>query len=97
MRRRPPISTSTDTLFPYTTLVRSPFAAVHDPAVAFPFGARQHHRRIGTGAGMRFGHDDRGAHLAVDDRLQPLIFLVLARHAVEHEQDRKSTRLNSSH
>src|SRR3546814_19795827 len=27
MRRRPPRSTRTDTLFPYTTLFRSPFAA----------------------------------------------------------------------
>src|SRR3546814_17747159 len=33
MRRRPPRSTRTDTLFPYTTLFRSDFEqAAHDPA-----------------------------------------------------------------
>src|SRR3546814_8716930 len=30
MRRRPPRSTRTDTLFPYTTLVRSPFPRQYD-------------------------------------------------------------------
>src|SRR3546814_7712850 len=33
MRRRPPRSTRTDTLFPYTTLFRSVGSNVHDPAV----------------------------------------------------------------
>src|SRR3546814_19054013 len=31
MRRRPPISTRTDTLFPYTTLFRSARALLRDP------------------------------------------------------------------
>src|SRR3546814_16113792 len=38
MIRRPPRSTRTDTLFPYTTLFRSPFAA--EPGGGRPFGAR---------------------------------------------------------
>src|SRR3546814_13524955 len=37
MRRRPPRSTRTDTLFPYTTLFRSIAAAVPAPATS-PFG-----------------------------------------------------------
>src|SRR3546814_14306078 len=43
IRRRPPRSTRTDTLFPYTTLFRSV-----DMADAFPVAARQ---RDGIGAG----------------------------------------------
>src|SRR3546814_10235959 len=35
MIRRPPRSTRTDTLFPYTTLFRSGVTAVHVPPVAF--------------------------------------------------------------
>src|SRR3546814_10642114 len=36
MIRRPPRSTRTDTLFPYTTLFRSVRGAVHDEADALP-------------------------------------------------------------
>src|SRR3546814_3273770 len=39
MIRRPPRSTRTDTLFPYTTLFRSP-ADIHLPIDAFPRGRR---------------------------------------------------------
>src|SRR3546814_1394627 len=35
MRRRPPRSTRTDTLFPYTTLFRSPFSASEEQMCAF--------------------------------------------------------------
>src|SRR3546814_8891949 len=42
MNRRPPISTSTDTLFPYTTLFRSDQVARHAP------GAREAPRRRGV-------------------------------------------------
>src|SRR3546814_6144585 len=34
MIRRPPRSTRTDTLFPYTTLFRSSFPSCHDPSAA---------------------------------------------------------------
>src|SRR3546814_14211339 len=64
MRRRPPRSTRTDTLFPYTTLFRSrpkllPVAVVED--LALP-GRRQHDELMaqiaadGTGVGL---HRDR--------------------------------------
>src|SRR3546814_14387713 len=49
MIRRPPISTRTDTLFPYTTLVRSVIALVRLPAI-IGLGQR---RRIQTG-GLAF-------------------------------------------
>src|SRR3546814_2630706 len=35
MIRRPPRSTRTDTLFPYTTLFRSPLGSLHWPMTAF--------------------------------------------------------------
>src|SRR3546814_1906059 len=56
MIRRPPRSTRTDTLFPYTTLFRSPFAAIDrladlgDLVVIFGLGraARIAHRIVGA-------------------------------------------------
>src|SRR3546814_12760538 len=53
MIRRPPRSTRTDTLFPYTTLFRS---ARQDPEV----WRRNHHRQDpGPGPGCRQGEEDR--------------------------------------
>src|SRR3712207_8110697 len=81
MIRRPPRST----LFPYTTLFRS--------------GMALRMRRIGNAA-------DRGVHLRVavargdDDRAvaqDPPHLLEPFRGALQILQDRKSTRLNSSH
>src|SRR3546814_10141680 len=54
MVRRPPRSTRTDTLFPYTTLFRSPRAAL-DRACA-PASARRHRHRPDT---PRCASDDR--------------------------------------
>src|SRR3546814_13112680 len=86
MRRRPPRSTRTDTLFPYTTLFRSrgaggaiargagrDRAGVAHPAVVPP---------PAIGAGTRGGAGG-GVHPAVGILREP--------------EDRKSTRLNSSH
>src|SRR3546814_2026098 len=104
MIRRPPRSTRTDTLFPYTTLFRS--AAVEGEAVA----------RSGAGGGdirappaaLVAGH----LHArAVNDDVDPLALWGPHREAVRHlesssrastttgkaSRDRKSTRLNSSH
>src|SRR3546814_4329242 len=97
MIRRPPRSTRTDTLFPYTTLFRSrvqcearvgddPLAvAPRDLAMLFdPLGleAAPHHPRCrGTDLVLRFQVDPLRCKAAVID---PRI-------------DRKSTRLNSSH
>src|SRR3546814_18963362 len=97
MIRRPPRSTLTDTLFPYTTLFRShdvtqavDAVAVHQPhgagEVIGPHGLRPEPcRGFGETAG------DPVQRLVPGDRAE----LVGALRA--DPQDRKSTRLNSSH
>src|SRR3546814_17378547 len=86
--RRPPRSTRTDTLFPNTTLFRS---------------LAPHH---GVGGIANHGED-----VFIGERLQPLLVISLADQrrgvelpvaGVQHgagggAEDRKSTRLNSSH
>src|SRR3546814_17327740 len=62
MIRRPPRSTRTDTLFPYTTLFRSQRAgAVREPAAckAFPRACRCVRPASGNRAGDRSGHHSR--------------------------------------
>src|SRR3546814_4005266 len=117
MKRRPPRSTRTDTLFPYTTLFRSPdvlvphvlapggHAASLDPVLDHPerFGhvdlvfAEVWRRGIQALAQLGFGHrrsqvapcaHGRIIARALDD---PCAIVQIRR------QDRKSTRLNSSH
>src|SRR3546814_17262625 len=111
MLRRPPRSTRTDTLFPYTSLFRSQDIAsdqVGDIA----------QRRVGRGLGKR--RPLRCRQLALEPVQQPVQHLALAIveglsamgfpemrltqdraessfRAVERPIDRKSTRLNSSH
>src|SRR3546814_9422029 len=59
MRRRPPRSTRTDTLFPYTTLFRS-----GDERQAEPL--RQAHEALRLAVALRAGHADVVLHPAVD-------------------------------
>src|SRR3546814_14171546 len=88
MIRRPPRSTRTDTLFPYTTLFRSCIGALSGWQ-----GTEQ------TTAGPRCGTagfallDDADAQLAATERFGT----GHADHAATDNEDRKSTRLNSSH
>src|SRR3546814_4779082 len=49
MIRRPPRTTRTYTLFPYTTLFRSGDGEVGDGGVLGLAGAVRHHRRVGGG------------------------------------------------
>src|SRR3546814_12312005 len=89
MIRRPPRSTRTDTLFPYTTLFRSfKPRLVSDPNIKYakhlanqtgPFATR--------GALTSLGRTDVRATLARVVRRAPEVLV----------KDRKSTRLNSSH
>src|SRR3546814_9552487 len=109
MIRRPPRSTRTDTLFPYTTLFRSDVlggraALVRDevvlgcihgdavqPGIELGVTAEIPDRAVGADEGV-LGHVLAFApvgDVAPDQRRDPV--LVLA------HQDRKSTRLNSSH
>src|SRR3546814_7343777 len=102
MRLRPPRSTRTDTLFPYTTLFRS------EEEERLEFGV--HHR-----VPIRFGEVDRvGAaddagivdqyvdaaecgERRVDERLQRGDARQVGVEILRLPADRKSTRLNSSH
>src|SRR3546814_4334797 len=98
MIRRPPRSTRTDTLFPYTTLFRSPRTAVAQfpapgdgdraPAGHFLFGLW----RSGPAAGRHSGAAVRGAG---DVQLSRSLSALSGEGA--GPGDRKSTRLNSSH
>src|SRR3546814_13806712 len=87
MIRRPPRSTRTDTLFPYTTLFRAD--AGHRDGVQ---GRDVEHLEAPGLAGMRGQH-------RVDDVGDVDVGLGLGSVAEDREaaRDRKSTRLNSSH
>src|SRR3546814_12838971 len=93
MIRRPPRSTPTDTLFPYTTLFRSPpviYMNDVDPVAPQETGA-------GQNAAQRPSEFPQGEGLARHERplgggvVHPLM------PGEETGEDRKSTRLNSSH
>src|SRR3546814_4420139 len=99
MIRRPPRSTRTDTLLPYTTLVRSPVREAGATALG-----RDHGRVVVPRDLQRQPAGRRGRHAVVEGR--PSGFLPAAggaggsrgRAAVAAgPADRKSTRLNSSH
>src|SRR3546814_10335300 len=107
MIRRPPRSTRTDTLFPYTTLFRSaegrggePVQIVGEPAldaradrgIARRILAREQRRGARDLDDLqRVDHPDRAARIDADDRLRVVEI------GVHPRLDRKSTRLNSSH
>src|SRR3546814_11464778 len=91
--RLPQNSTPTDTLFPYTTLVRSALA---------PARVEQHQQRVALASGesevgmarktvLGVAVDDRLGNRAADPRDQSLA------QGAQAGLDRKSTRLNSSH
>src|SRR3546814_17331694 len=86
--RRPPISTRTDTLLPYTTLFRSAVFVVG--AVGDVAGAS----RLALGV-VDAVHDDAGGQpQEAVDAAHPF---GIAAGEVVVDGDRKSTRLNSSH
>src|SRR3546814_15255965 len=81
MIRRPPRSTRTDTLFPYTTLFRS-MAVRPDKDIGLKLVGE--HRHLDADAPEPGGAGRRGGEIGLG-AIEP------------HEPDRKSTRLNSSH
>src|SRR3546814_2756703 len=92
MRRRPPRSTRTDTLFPYTTLFRSPWwtllpgrRCLRDPRDLYAAGRSQVLLRHPSARQRRLAREDR----ASADTARGTAFA--------DQGDRKSTRLNSSH
>src|SRR3546814_2377213 len=111
MIRRPPISTRTDTLFPYTTLFRSFSPVVKRARLPNRQTQRQRWRvwfqpRLWP-EWLTFGPLQRPAHirpprhrsLASSDlsKLLDRTEASLASPAAPGRRDRKSTRLNSSH
>src|SRR3546814_6057662 len=102
MIRRPPRSTRTDTLFPYTTLFRSfeigqqllQLASHGRQAAVMPYLRLERRVRDPRLAGVdlpRMEIEDGGMPLGIHPRNRP------AREAIGQQPDRKSTRLNSSH
>src|SRR3546814_16742564 len=83
IRRRPPRSTRTDTLFPYTTLFRSAHPAVQHVAGRDRDG-------IAEQVGEQGRHAEKG-------RRYPVTRNPERGHEAADHADRKSTRLNSSH
>src|SRR3546814_11872909 len=109
MIRRPPRSTRTDTLFPYTTLFRSVddiFAEIADrPLLVLGFPKHDDGRAL-TQAKLLRGRLGYRGDLRVDGHiLQDLVSVarrcgcneIKPRADQELQGDRKSTRLNSSH
>src|SRR3546814_15265093 len=103
MIRRPPRSTRTDTLFPYTTLFRAALrGAVEEGGRQRRHaaqGERQMPRQLGQrDAGMaadRLRPAPRGTEPAIEfDHVEQIGELA---HLIALPGDRKSTRLNSSH
>src|SRR3546814_3598846 len=103
MRRRPPRSTRTYTLFPYTTLFRSEFRAI---IAAFVIGDQREGRAVADRDDAKTGSESGDAvavahpHLmALADVPQPVEQHARLGNGQEGaaELDRKSTRLNSSH
>src|SRR3546814_20210292 len=98
MIRRPPRSTRTDTLFPYTTLFRSGRKVEIINWVSVSWGVvslaetepREHARADGR----------RAAYLRMQERIRDVVADFAASAKVDFsggQLDRKSTRLNSSH
>src|SRR3546814_19588021 len=88
MIRRPPRSTRTDTLFPYTTLFRSAFASSW-PLIADERVEEHIFLIIGPLDTNDYARSGKNALAILGDA----ILIELPR----HHKDRKSTRLNSSH
>src|SRR3546814_17036059 len=97
MKRRPPRSKRTDTLFPYTKLFRS----FMEGCAQLVEAAENLHDAISAGLGIVF-RDESAEQSVPDDEDAGIVAVEIARvggvmHAVMRGRDRKSTRLNSSH
>src|SRR3546814_6108066 len=105
MIRRPPRSTRTDTLFPYTTLFRSVAAADHHHrlAVGVQRAVVESRHAVAEALAVGGGEEIHGREDVpeADTRHLDVAGLVDPRgdqhRIVAPAQDRKSTRLNSSH
>src|SRR3546814_7645669 len=106
MIRRPPRSTRTDTLFPYTTLFRSigpdrarrpGFLAIDDIVIAVTHGLAADRRHVRTRARFRPAlRPDVLSRRHARQKARLLLFGTVF-HQRRRPQVRKSTRPNSSH
>src|SRR3546814_14760690 len=97
MIRRPPRSTRTDTLFPYTALFRSQ-VETPEPAVDRLANGWLLYQTIGCVYFARSGYYQSGGAFGFRDQLQDTMAMLHAEPALARSHlDRKSTRLNSSH
>src|SRR3546814_12296701 len=97
MIRRPPRSTRTDTLVPYTTLVRSRSRADNEYRLCFWYAAADRRCTDVFGVGARIGdcgEPGRNRRELSDTKLP---YDRRTRRLARNDPDRKSTRLNSSH
>src|SRR3546814_13165667 len=98
MIRRPPRSTRTDTLFPYTTLFRSGFA-ISMPTLFEKSGAEGAYRRFKFEIARIAERDPLPGYTVEleqpEGKREPS--LRMRRRPQSDPLDRKSTRLNSSH
>src|SRR2546430_17299852 len=95
MIRRPPRST----LFPYTTLFRSPASALTEPLVVRPTS-----ETIIGASYAKWVQSNRDLPVLINQwanvvrwEMRPRLFLRTTEFLWQEGQDRKSTRLNSSH
>src|SRR3546814_14327750 len=98
MMRRPPRSTRTDHRFPYRTLFRSA-GRIADTADAF-IAAGEEALKMGSGTAWLKEADTALNQMSWDKTFQAMSRLINARISASTkstQQDRKSTRLNSSH
>src|SRR3546814_8125059 len=106
MRRRPPRSTRTDTLFPYTTLFRSQVTEIATRLGVNEDEVVSMSRRMSMGGDASLnsplreeGEGEWQDWLADDTPGQDVLIAEDEESQLRHEllTDRKSTRLNSSH
>src|SRR3546814_7917127 len=108
MIRRPPRSTRTDTLFPYTTLFRSDAILFGKDATGFLIGLddvavgveaehAEQHAVDRTGEQRTLAFQKIDPRVQLDRTLQMRQQQLDQRAVIGRERDRKSTRLNSSH
>src|SRR3546814_13478167 len=99
MRRRPPRSTRTDTLFPYTTLFRSKVTQQLDWETELAVIIGSTARRVAEGDALNhvFGYTVINDVSARDCRRAGQWIVSKGQDSFAPMGDRKSTRLNSSH